>query len=732
MLRSLLYYLLFLLILIDGINAQEKIATRPKIGLVLSGGGAKGLAHIGVLKVLEKRHIPIDYITGTSMGSIIGALYSIGYSADEIEKIAMSMNWKEIFDGSSARNLIAIEEKDQEGKYILEVPMKKGKPVIPTGLILGQKLEMELTNLTWSVHGIDDFSKFPVPFACIATNIETGEAVVIKKGYLPDAIRASMAIPSVFSAVEIDGKLLVDGGIVRNFPVSDARMMGANIIIGVDVASPLYKKEQLTSMLKIMEQTASFLNEQTNINETKLVDILIKPNISGFDASSFDAADSLIKIGEIAAILLEDQINSLKNKLLLYNDSIKLHQSPKELYSIYINKVEIEGLKKVSKSLIKSKLNIKDSSWVTLNEIDKAISRVYGSRYFEKVNYRIIQKNNENILIIRVIEQPFSIYKVGIHYNNYFNASIGLNGTFRNLLGEGSRLMVNAKVGSSPEFNIDYSIFTSLKPSIGLIMRAEYYKIKETIYNLADTINFSINKNAFIGRLGFASSLNNSTLLLFGSDFTYNEYIPLNSIQSEKTLYKKGILLFTELKHDSYNRNIYPNSGLSFNCFAGFSFNNMPDNSEPYDLNFWKFRLTYDQYFPLGDKFNYRHSFTGAMSLSKNPFYDDNYFIGGELNFKNYIFPLSGYKFMQIMGTNIITGAVELRYEPWSGKFIIGNINAGIAEDQAQNIINPERYYFGSSIGLGFKTFLGPIEYKICFNNFDNKINHWIKIGYYF
>ena len=333
------------------IEAQsDSLKTRPKIGLVLSGGGAKGVAHIGVLKLIEKHEIPIDYITGTSMGSIIGALYAIGYSANEIEKIARSMDWDEIFDGSTKRRLISIEEKDQEGKYVIEVPVKKGIPIIPTGLISGQKLEMELTKITWSVHGVNDFSKFPIPFACIAANIETGEAVVLNKGYLPDAIRASMAIPSVFTAVELDNKLLVDGGLIRNFPVSDARNMGADIIIGVDVQAPLYKKEELTSMLKIMEQAASFINDESTSKETELVDILIKPNIEGYDASSFDDVDSLLARGEKAAILKEKLFIELKQKLDSYTVESKVIRSPPSLYSIFINKVKYEGLNKVSKA----------------------------------------------------------------------------------------------------------------------------------------------------------------------------------------------------------------------------------------------------------------------------------------------------------------------------------------------------------------------------------------------
>jgi NTE family protein len=725
------FFLLIFLVCTFSTKGQEKDSIRPKVGLVLSGGGAKGLAHIGVLKLLEKYQIPVDYITGTSMGSIVGALYSIGYSAAEIENISKSMRWNEIFDGSTQRSLISIEEKDQEGKFILEVPVKKGKPVIPTGLILGQKLEMELAKITWSVHGENDFSKFPIPFACIATDIETGEAVVINKGYLPDVIRASMAIPSVFSAVELNGKLLVDGGLARNFPVSDVRKMGADIVIGVDVASPLYKKDQLTSMLKIMEQAASFMNEQTNIKETKLVDILIKPNIDGYDASSFDGADSLIKNGEKAAILVEDQIIKLKEKLNQYKDTVKLKKNPPSLYSIFIHKVQFEGLNKVSKNLINSKLHIQDSSWVTLKDIEEAVARVYGSKYFEKVNFRIVQVNNETNLVIRVVEQPFSIFKTGINFNNYFNASLILNGTFRNILGEGSRLLLNAKLGYSPEFLADYSIFTNLKPSIGFRFQSEYYNVEETRYGISDSINLDIGNNTFINRIGFVSSLSNSTLFMLGAELSYKMYKPRNF---NYTAYpdRTGIQVFSQIKVDNFDRNIYPNYGAFFNLYASYMFGELMKTNTDFDKSYWKFILNYEQYFPLSDKVTYRQAFNGALSFADDLFYDDQYFMGGEINFKNYIFPLTGYRFMQVTGKDIITASMGLRYEPWHGKFLLFDTNAGIAENQVEDIINPGKLYLGASVGIGVKTIIGPIEYKISTNNQDKRFNHWIQIGYYF
>jgi NTE family protein len=712
--------------------SQQKEINRPKIGLVLSGGGAKGMAHIGVLKVLEKNKIPIDYITGTSMGSIIGALYAIGFSAQNIEEIAKSMNWGEIFDGSTARRYIAIEEKDLEGKFILEIPMVKGKPVIPTGVISAQKLEMELANITWSVHGIRDFSKFPIPFACIATDIETGEAIVFKEGYLPDVLRASMAIPSVFTAVEINNKLLVDGGLVRNFPVSDAREMGADFIIGVDVAAPLYKKEEMTSMLKIMEQAASFPNDKSNEQETKLVDILIKPDITGYDASSFDASEILIRRGETAALAVEGQLVELKKKLEGLYDTSWHDRSPPLLHSIFLSKIRFEGLIKVSESMVRNKLSLNESSWVTLRDIEKGVARLYGTRYFEKVNYRIEINDNKTELIVRLSEQAFSLYKVGLNFNNILNANVLINATYRNVLGEGSRLVLSSKLGSMPEFFADYTIFTNLKPSIGFTARAEYFNLRETVFGYNDSLNLEISNNTFLFKLGLASSLSNSSLVSIGAEVYYKSFSQKRINHEVAIPERTGIKAFAQYKLDNSDRNIYPNYGAILGIDVNYTIDELIKTTNSFDKSFWQMVVNYEQYFPIGKHFNYKHFFRTGISLSEKLFYNDQYFIGGEMHIKNYIFPMSGYPFMHKKSNQFVMAGFGMRYEPWQGKFILFDLNTGISENEVDNILKPEMLYFGGTVGFGIRTIIGPVEYRIGTNHTDRKLYHWFQIGYSF
>lgn len=726
-----LLVLSILFIVSKSLIAQDSIPKRPRIGLVLSGGGAKGLAHIGVLKVLEKHHIPIDYITGTSMGSIIGGLYSIGYSAGDLEKLAKNINWDEIFSGSIKRSDISVEEKKEADKYILQFPYKKGNFVLPKGLISGQKLEKLLSKITWAVHGQNDFLKFPIPFTCVATDIETGEAYVMNKGFLPDALRASMSIPSVFAPVEIDGRLLVDGGLVRNLPASDAKNMGADIIIGVNVGSPLFKKEELNSMLAIMDQAASFRNAILLEDEKKLCDILISPDISGYSAASFDAADTLIDRGEKAALSMENKIVALAKSLEKYNQSNQNTINSGSLYSIFINELKIEGLNKVSEKLVRSRLNIECPAFVNLKDIEKGVDRVYGSQFFEKVNYKIIQTGAKNILVIRVYEQPFSVVKVGINYNNYFNASLLLNGTFRNILGEGSKLLLSGKLSEAPEATIDYSIFTRYKPSIGFRSVFNYFTLEEKLYLYRDSLNLSMRHHSFSGKLAGVSSLSNSIYFATGLEYKY-EYFNISELENSE--FNAGfdfLKLFGELYVDTYDRTVFPNSGLNINLKTDYLLLPLSKNYT-YDKNYWRISMSVHRYFPISEKLNFNYAFHSTLVLSDSIFISDYYRLGGEKEFKSYVIPFSGFRFMEFTALNILKGRIGFRYEFFKNKFISINADGAFKSNEINELIIADEFLFGAAIGIGSNTIIGPLEFKVSKNNLNKLWNFWVQLGYKF
>lgn len=279
----------------------------PRIGLVLSGGGALGLAHVGVLKVLEEYRVPVDAVAGTSMGAIVGGAYAAGYSAAEVEALVRSTDWVGLLDDRPPRRDVPYRRKVDDFRYLtrLELGFNHGRFQAPRGLIAGQQFGFELQRLLLHTAGVDSFDQLPIPFRAVAADIETGDMVVLDHGSLARAIRASMSVPGVFAPVEIDGRLLVDGGIVRNLPVDVMRSMGVDVVIAVDIASPLDPREELDSPVEVTGQMVSMVIRANSERQGWAADVLIKPEVAGFHGADFDRADELIPRGEAAARSLE-------------------------------------------------------------------------------------------------------------------------------------------------------------------------------------------------------------------------------------------------------------------------------------------------------------------------------------------------------------------------------------------------------------------------------------------
>src|SRR6202012_3335128 len=263
------------------------VAQRPKIGVTLSGGGAKGLAHIGILKAIDSAGLKVDAITGTSMGAIFGGLYAAGYSADTLEKITKAIDWGSLLSNPTNLASHKMEEKDEYGKYALELPWSNHTFRLPTGLLEAEELWLKFSEWFFPVYATKDFTRLSIPFKCIATNISDGSIVVLDKGELVKAIRSSMAIPTVFTAVRIDSIMLVDGGVVRNFPVREVRDLGANVVIGSSVANGLLPTKKINNVLQVLLQIAFFKEAEDNKEQQKLTDLYIFHPLGGYSAASF-------------------------------------------------------------------------------------------------------------------------------------------------------------------------------------------------------------------------------------------------------------------------------------------------------------------------------------------------------------------------------------------------------------------------------------------------------------
>jgi NTE family protein len=385
---------------------------RPKIGLVLGGGGARGAAHIGVLRVLERERIPIDYVAGTSMGSIVGGLYASGLSADEIEQVLESIDWNDAFQDKSPRADRPFVRKRDDENYLVKRDLGFGddlKVKFPAGLVEGQKIDLILKASTLHVDRIDRFDDLPTPFRAIATDIMTGEAVVLSRGDLARSIRASMSVPAVFSPVEIDGKLLVDGGVANNVPIDVVRQMGADIVIAVDVGSPALTREELSSVFGITNQLTWILtarNTQAQIASLKDTDTFLQPQLGAFSAASFDKARTVIPVGEAAA-----------NARLA---QLRVHAAPADRFAAYqadrasrrsalpvVDFVRVENNSTISDGAIESRLTQRVGEPLDPRQMDRDISLIYGLGNFESVRYALVNEGGRTGVVVRANEKSW-------------------------------------------------------------------------------------------------------------------------------------------------------------------------------------------------------------------------------------------------------------------------------------------------------------------------------------
>ena len=372
----------------------RKVIIHPKLGLALSGGGARGFAHIGVLKVLEREKIPIAGIAGTSMGGAVGGLYAAGYSAEELEKIVLNQNWQDIFSDTPPRLSLLQPQREEAEGVLFEIHWDGLKPQIPSGLTSAQKLTNLFTDLTFKAgyFSDSDFDHLRIPFHAITTDLISGEKVVLDSGELALALRATIAVPLAVTPLAQAGKLLVDGGLVDPVPVDEVKKMGADRVIAVNTSSTLLPEEKIRNPLDIAAQSVSIMSLEQKNKSLKAADLVIEPDLTGFSTTDFTAADTLISLGEKMADSMLPQI-----KRLLESDSIPEYQ---------VKHIEFTGNQAVSEDSLKAWAGLAYPGIISEKQIYQALAKLYESGYFQEVYAEMDSSNSETHLTIHLQENP--------------------------------------------------------------------------------------------------------------------------------------------------------------------------------------------------------------------------------------------------------------------------------------------------------------------------------------
>ncbi len=725
-------FLAVLLIWPNFIFAQDqKYPKRPKIGLVLSGGGAKGFAHIGAIKVFEEAGLQFDYVGGTSMGSIIGGLYAIGYHPDTMKKIVEAQDWAHLMADKVPRRYIPIEEKTNADRFIITFPVKKRRLLMKQGLYSGQLTQMLLAYYTSPAYKYEYFKNLPIPFLCIGTDLVDGSSVLLDRGVLHKAMRASMSIPSFFTPVVFNGHLLVDGGVVNNYPVKEVKEMGADIIVGVDVQSGLHHEDQLTSLVTIMDQITSFYRMESNKEGKSHTNIYIHPDLGPYDMMSFEASDTIIKLGEIAARRALPQILHLVDSVNTIALAEPRNLNAKPLDSVFVNSIQYKGLKNVSKSFLDGALEITPMSWLNLVDFHDGLTKAYASGFFESLDYSFVPDREGVVLVIDAKEASSGILGAGIHYDSDYKVGLLLNGTFKNVIYKGSKLFVDLNLGENPRLTGFYLIDRGRKPGLGL--RATIFSLKFNDYLKGSIIDaYTVNQN----KMEIFTQISNKKTVQFRTGIEY-ENIQIKSgftpeIESE---YNSYLTFFVNWKADTYDRSSFSTTGLQFNIRGKYIVpltNNWSDN---FFSNAAMFQMRFRNNIPTSKRSTLKPGIDAGFTIKDDIPPPHHWFILGGQSENDYFdgfTPFSGIRFIEEAGLYMLIGRLDWQYNVYKKFYITLNMDAGYFDSDFDLMLKNPEIYVGCGLTLGYDSFIGPIEFSLMGSNQNAGMTSFLNIGYWF
>jgi len=696
---------------------------KPRIGLVLSGGAARGLAHIGVLKALEEQGIKIDAIAGTSMGAVIGGLYASGYKIDELEKLALDIDWQQALSDAPPRKDVPFRRKQDDRDFLVKQKLSfrdDGSLGLPLGVIQGQNLALLLESLLAHASDIRDFDKLPIPFRAVATDIVSGEKMVFRKGHLPQVIRASMSIPAVFAPVEVNGRLLVDGGMVDNIPLDVAREMGVDIAIVVDIGTPLRNRKQLATVIDVLNQSITLMTQRNSQEQLATLhpnDILIQPPLAGFGVTDFGRAQEMIDAGYRATRILDARLTALRPAEPAA-PQLTAARDPSQRTPL-ISAIKVENDSKVDDSVIRYYIRQPLGEPLDLGRLQTDMGTLYGLDYFEQVHYRVVHKGRDNTLVIsaRGKRSGTDYLRLGLNLSDdmrgdsAFNlgASYRINGINR----LGAEWLTRAQIGDQQELYTEFyqPLDVGSRYFVAPYLRAESTNVESVMDN--DPIaEYRLERYGF--GLNVGRQIGNNGEIRFGVGEAWGEAnVRIGERDLPKVSFTEG---FYELKYsfDSLDNVYFPHSGENI----GLSLRQF-DQGLGSDQDYRQLEFKLDKALSDGSNtwvFGGRY----GRTLNKAEVVPSSFLLGGARQ-------LSGFRQDAISGQNInLTRAVYYRrltpraYLPLDFPLYIGaSLERGRAWDNDNDF--DSGYINAASIFLGFDTPLGPLNFSYGFNDDDEK-----------
>lgn len=750
------------------LNAQDK---KPKVALVLSGGGAKGLAHISILQVLDSLGIVPDLVIGTSMGSIVGGLYAMGYSGDSVAYLGKNAEWDKLLSSDMSLLDVGVEEKSEFKRYLFDFDLANGKPKFGQSLIKDQNIREFLIRITIPTINIADFDDLSIPFRAVAADIVNGKEVIMQDGSLYMAMRASMAIPTIFSPVEYDSTLLVDGGVLNNFPTDVAKRMGADFIIGSDVGGGMEPKEELDNMMTLLFQAGMLTSNLKNPANRALCDILIDhlPNMT-YSTGDFTKGDIIYEEGKIATYQAMDKFVALADRLKDFQQ--RDHKIPDYNEKILFDTVAYSGISPGNMELVKSRTDIQTGTFYTVDDVLGGVDRAMGTGMFDQIAFSSFNEDEMLGIHFEGFERTPAILKGSLHYDTERGVGLLVNVTGRNILGNASRSLITIDIAEDPKYRLqhqkyfgkekkwwwrsevfgeqlDQKVYINGKKADDVKYRYFQFdnQINKNLNSLQSHIGIGLNYEHTNAKPEVDPDINDNVLSLYRYQFHHLE-------------------LNVQYVLNTMNYPFYPSHGTYFKAKIGralvhyadieYTQDSIPNADGPTN-GFTRLGLNFEKRIP------FRKNITGIVRASTGfTFIDD--LQSGEISFLNYGYganyylggvlerprkddhPFGGLREAELIASQFMMLNLGIQFNPLKSVYLTPHLNFGtVGYDNFSNFIKDAFSPSGSwsnenetsgifSIGItsSYKSFLGPVDLDVSWINDINKIRVFLGVGYQF
>ena len=761
------------------VQMRERMAEirkiRPTVALVLSGGGAKGAAHVGVIRRIEELGIPVDMVLGTSMGGLVGALYSLGYTPDQLDEIVSNVDWEWAFSDKLSREFISYEDMKYREKYMLSIPffyekdyfeakmqhdMRYGvmrklhddfhigadSPTgmallkrnllgsLPSGYIYGQNVNNLISSLTVGYQDSLDFKDFPKPFVCIAADMVSGKAKIWHSGKINQAMRSTMSIPGLFAPVKVDGMVLVDGGLRDNYPTSLAKEMGADIIIGVDLSQGRRAYTDVNNIADIISQGIDMLGLEAFEQNVSIPDVKIKPDLRGYNMMSFNpVAIDTIKARGYAAAMANDSLLRAVAKRTALSDEMTSKKSAVgyKLDSLMISEVDILGVLPREKEMLKQRFHLKFDKKISRADLDRIIDNIYGTQSYDYVTYELLGSDDPYKLVLTCKKGPIHQFGLGVRADTEEIVSVLLNVGINAHKMYGHAFDFTGRISANPSLTVRWSYDAPKMPTLNVAASVRWTDL--------GLLNLWENRLS----LGYLNTkqelyLSNLNWKLFDMRVgARNELIRIKNIKSSQIigdydfsqLDNDFITAFAEGRADTFDDGYFPDKGFTAGASYGWTFGGFPHKFN----NFHTVTADAKVVVPGGKVFAFIPSFNARFLFGNDV--PVAYFnaMGGSMpgRYVDQQMPFIGVNNLSAMKNILTVFRTDFRFKVLKNNYVTAIVNYARDCDRLKDYAVGDGY-FGAALEYSYDTIFGPLSFNVHWSNLTNVVGIYLSAGFSF